>query len=295
MAVGCVLCPHQCKIDRTKTAGRCGCFSQIKAARASLHHWEEPCLSGTNGSGTVFFSGCSLGCVFCQNGEISHEHSGKTISAKQLAEVFINLQNQGAHNINLVTPDHFADKIAEALIIAKADGLNLPVVYNTSGFCSVDTIKMFEGLVNVYLPDFKYMSPEIAKKYSCAEKYPFFAKSAIDEMHRQQPECTFDENGLMTSGVIVRHMLLPGFLYDSKEIIKYLFETYGHSIYISIMSQYTPHGNLENYPEITRRVTKREYNSLVDFAVKLGIENAFIQDGKAADESFIPYFDGRGI
>lgn len=291
----CFLCPHNCGIDRSKTVGRCGQHNEIKASRASLHYWEEPCLSGTNGSGTVFFSGCTLGCVFCQNNEISHQNIGKTISNEHLAEVFINLQNQGAHNINLVTPDHFADQIAKALSIAKSNGLVLPVVYNTSGFCSVNTLKMLDGFIDIYLPDFKYMSSEIAKKYSFASTYPAYAKTAIAEMHRQQPECIFDENGIMTKGVIVRHMLLPGFLYDSKEIVKYLFETYGHSIYISIMSQYTPHGDLKNYPEIDRTVTKREYSSLVDFAVNLGIENAFIQGGKAADESFIPRFDGSGI
>ena len=295
MANGCRLCPHECGIDRSNNTGRCGCTSEITAARASLHYWEEPCLSGTKGSGTVFFSGCTLGCVFCQNNEISHSNNGKSISPQRLSEIFLELQDKGAHNINLVTPDHFADKIADALIISKSNGLNLPIVYNTSGFCRVDTLKMLDGLIDIYLPDFKYMSPEIAKKYSSAEKYPEAAKSAIAEMHRQQPVCRFDNSGIMTKGLIIRHMMLPGFLYDSKAIVKYLFETYGHSIYISLMSQYTPFGNLENFPELNRRVTKREYNSLIDFAVHIGVENAFIQDGKAADESFIPDFDGRGI
>ena len=291
----CRLCPHSCGTDRTKTPGRCGCLSEIKAARASLHHWEEPCLSGTNGSGTVFFSGCTLSCVYCQNSEISHKSTGKIISAQRLAEIFIELQNLGAHNINLVTPDHFADKIADAIMIARLKNFTLPVVYNTSGYCSIDTLKMFDGLVDIYLPDFKYMSSEISKKYSFAENYPETAKAAINEMHRQQPVCQFDENGIMTKGVIVRHMILPGFLYDSKEVVKYLYKTYKNNLYISIMNQYTPHGDLKKYPEICRSVSKREYDALVDFAINLGVENAFIQSGTAADESFIPHFDCRGI
>ncbi len=295
MADGCRLCPHDCGVDRNKIIGRCRCSSEIKVARASLHQWEEPYLSGTNGSGTVFFSGCSLGCVFCQNSEISHKHRGKTISEQRLAEIFLELQKQGAHNINLVTPDHFADKIANALVMAKSNGLSVPVVYNTSGFCYVDTLKMLDGLIDIYLPDFKYMSSEFSKKYSSASNYPEIAKAAIAEMYRQQPLSQFNENGIMTKGLVVRHMMLPGLLYDSKAIVKYLYETYGHNIYISLMSQYTPFGNLENFAELNRRVTKREYNALIDYAINLGIENAFIQDGKAADESFIPDFDGRGI
>lgn len=295
MAEYCRLCPRKCRTDRTKTTGYCGCFAEIKAARASLHYWEEPCLSGTNGSGTVFFSGCTLGCVFCQNAEISRGKSGKTVTTKRLAEIFLELQNMGAHNINLVTPDHFADKIADAITLAKSQSLTVPVIYNTSGYCSEKTLKMLEGLIDIYLPDFKYMSAEISKKYSFAEDYPTAAKAAIAEMQRQQPHCHFDGDGIMTKGVIVRHMILPGFLYDSKAIVKYLYETYKNNIYISLMNQYTPYGNLKTYPELSRTVSKREYDSLVNFAIDIGIENAFIQSGKAADESFIPHFDCRGI
>ncbi len=295
----CTLCPRYCNVDRENgEKGICGQSSQIKAARAALHFWEEPCISGTNGSGTVFFSGCSLHCVFCQNEEIANGTVGKLISVERLAEIFFELEKQGAHNINLVTPGHFMPQIREALILAKKRGLKLPIVYNTSSFESVEALKSMEGLVDIYLPDFKYMDNELAKKYSHAKDYPQKAKAAIAEMVRQTGEPCFDEqgeDGLIKRGTIVRHLTLPGCLNDSKAILKYLYDTYGNQIYISIMNQFTPLSNVAAYPQLNRKITEEEYEELVDYAIELGIEQGFIQEGETAEESFIPDFNCTGI
>lgn len=292
----CLLCPRECGKDRTK--GRmsfCGVGDKIRCARASLHHWEEPCLSGMRGSGTVFFTGCNMGCIFCQNGEISHGGKGIEITTDRLCEIFFELRDAGAHNINLVTAGHFLPKVLEAVKMAKLKGIDIPFVYNSSGYEKADAIARCEGLIDIYLPDFKYIKEESARKYSSAPDYPEVAKSAIAEMVRQKPKCIFDDDGIMQSGVIVRHLLLPTHLAESKKIIKYLRDTYGDSIYISIMSQYTPVGKIEKFSELTDKVSKKDYDELVDFAIDIGIENAFIQEGEAASESFIPDFCGEGI
>lgn len=293
----CTLCPRNCKVNRLEgKRGVCGVTDQIQAARAALHFWEEPCISGERGSGAVFFSGCSMGCVFCQNETISHGKTGEAISIENLADIFLNLQNQKhAHNINLVTPTHYVPQIAEALRIAKKEGLHIPIVYNSSAYEKKETLELMEGLVDIYLPDFKYMDSQISKKYSHAADYSFWAKQALAEMVRQIPEAQFDEEGIMKKGVIVRHLLLPGCRKDSKAVLKYLLETYKNQIYISLMNQYTPMIGIEKYPELNRKITAREYEWMIDYALELGIENGFIQEGETAKESFIPAFDGEGI
>lgn len=291
----CRLCPRRCGVNRVAgEKGLCGESDTIRAGRASLHQWEEPCLSGENGSGTVFFSGCNMGCIFCQNGEISHRGAGISITPERLCEIFFELKEKGAHNINLVTAGHFLPQVLKSVEMAKTQKFDIPFVYNSSGYERVDAIKRCEGLIDIYLPDFKYMDSGMAKKYSNAPDYPEVAKSAMAEMVRQKPLCTFDAD-IMESGVIVRHLLLPGGLSDSKKIIKYLLETYGDKIYISIMSQYTPMGKLENFPELNKTVSQADYDELIDYAIELGAENAFIQEGGAASESFIPDFCGEGI
>lgn len=288
----CNLCPRACNIDRAKTLGVCQVSNRVKVARAALHFWEEPCISGTKGSGAVFFSGCSLHCVFCQNEKISHGKVGQEITIEELAGLYIDLQNQGANNINLVTGTHYIPQIVESVTIAKANGLEIPIIYNTSGYEKAESLKQLEGIVNTYLPDFKYMDSSLAVKYSHAADYPEVAKEAIAEMVRQCGTPVFDEKGFIKSGVIVRQLLLPGHVKDAKAIIKYLYETYSDKIYISMMSQYTPMPQIAaNYPELNRRVTKREYDSLINYAIDLGVENAFIQDRAVAKESFIPEFN----
>lgn len=340
----CCLCPRNCHVDRTQgKTGYCGQTDQIRAARAALHMWEEPCISGDAGSGAVFFSGCTLGCVFCQNHSIAAGSVGKTISVERLAEIFLELQEQKAWNINLVTAGHFAPQVAKALELAKNRGLQIPVVYNTSGYENVETLRMFEGLVDIYLPDFKYLSGELAGTYSHAADYPQVAKAALGEMVRQvgstrfeivsgtmagkitdelsvdvayadgmdqtldgtvsdTDECMRDsepENGVlerMLRGVVVRHLILPGHIAESKKVIRYLYETYGDQIYISIMNQYTPMPGINaRYPELGRKLTPQEYDEVVDYAIELGVENGFIQDGDTAEESFIPTFDTSGV
>lgn len=299
MEAGCNLCPRECGVKRAAgERGVCGQTDRIRAARAALHYWEEPCISGTAGSGTVFFSGCNLHCVYCQNRSISAEKAGKEITGERLSEIFLELQEKGAHNINLVTPGHFAPQIAEALVRAKEGGMSLPVVYNTGSYEYVDTLRQMEGLVDIYLPDFKYMDAGLSLRYSYAEDYSEVAKAAVAEMVRQTGAAVFengDEDGLLKRGTIVRHLVLPGCVEDSKAVVRYLHETYGNSIYISIMNQFTPMPELADYPEINRKVTKEEYEEVVDYAVSIGVECGFIQEGETAEESFIPAFDGEGI
>lgn len=292
----CSLCPRNCHIDRTNgLKGYCKVDDSLVVARAALHMWEEPCISGTNGSGTVFFSGCSVGCVYCQNHNIAKGLAGKIISTERLADIFIELQNKKAHNINLVTPSHYIPHIVEAANISKSNGLNIPIVYNTSGFEKEETLKLLEGIVDVYLPDLKYIDEKIAKKYSNCSDYFIYAKEAIKEMVRQTGEPEFDSEGIMTKGVIVRHMMLPGCLEDSKNIIKYLYDTFGDKIFISIMNQYTPLPHVSLYPEINKKVTDEDYEELIDYAVEIGVENGFIQEGETQLESFIPEFNGEGV
>jgi putative pyruvate formate lyase activating enzyme len=284
-----------CNLDRQVTTGYCGVKNTIRVARAALHFWEEPCISGEEGSGAVFFTGCNLRCVFCQNYQIARAEQGKEITVERLAEIFLELQAQKANNINLVTATHYVPQVAEALSIAKTKGLHIPVVYNCGGYELVETLKLLEGLVDIYLPDFKYVDNERAKRYSRAEDYPEVAKKALAEMVRQQPEAEFDERGIMTKGVIVRHLMLPGGIKDSKAVVNYLYETYGHQIYISLMNQYTPLPHVADYPEIDRKLKKFEYDRLVDYAISLGVENGFIQEGETAKESFIPAFTNEGV
>lgn len=292
----CTLCPKECRADRKGgRAGICGASNKIICARASLHQWEEPCLSGDTGSGTVFFSGCSLNCVFCQNREISHKTKGFPVSEERLLEIFFELKDAGAKNINLVTAGHFLPLVLPVIKKAKEEKIGIPFVYNSSGYEKASALKYCEGLIDIYLPDFKYWDKERAGRYSNANDYPDVAKSAIAEMVRQQPICEFDSRGLMTRGVIIRHLLLPEGLRDAKNILKYLYLRYGDSVYLSVMSQYTPFGEISFFPELMQKVSENEYNELIDYALSLGIENAFIQEGESADESFIPDFSGQGI
>lgn len=333
----CVLCPRKCKVNRNQgEMGVCGQTANIKVARAELHMWEEPCISGSKGSGNVFFSGCSLHCVFCQNHNIANGEAGKEITIDRLAEIFLELQEKGANNINLVTAGQFVPQMVEALKIAKGKGLHLPVVYNTSSYESVETLKLLDGYVDIYLPDLKYVDKELSKRYSHGEDYFQRAKEAIEEMVRQTGEMEFVVEGsidwkvakpereravgkatavererigieeyqirseqgeelVMTRGVIVRHLILPGCVEDSKKVLEYLLGQYGNQIFISIMNQYTPLPHVAEYPELNRKVTREEYEEVVDYAVELGIENGFVQEGEAAAESFIPEFDGSGV
>lgn len=309
----CTLCPRNCHADRANgQTGYCGETDQIRAARAALHMWEEPCISGQAGSGTVFFSGCNMGCVFCQNHTISKGTTGKRISPERLGDIFLELQAQNACNINLVTPAHFIPQIKKALEYAKTSGLSIPVVYNTSSYEKADTLKELDGLIDIYLPDLKYISPALSKKYSFAEDYFIYASSAIQEMVRQAGPPVFapqplsetesgedDYSGpLMKKGVIVRHLMLPGCMEDSRKVLEYLYSTYKNDIYVSIMNQYTPipsYLDAQAYPELNRTVSPKEYDKLTDYALRIGIENGFIQEGTTCLESFIPLFDCSGI
>lgn len=292
----CLLCPRKCGTNRrTGQTGVCGVSSEIKVARAALHYWEEPCTSGKRGSGAVFFSGCSLHCVFCQNREISDGKEGKVISKERLSDIFMELAGKGANNINLVTPGQYIPDIVWAVNDAKSRGMKLPIIYNTSGYENVTELKLLEGIVDVYLPDFKYMDSTLSARYSRAKDYPSVAKQALSEMVRQQPDVVIDDaTGLIQKGVIVRQLLLPGHVNDAKAVLKYLYDTYHDHVYISMMSQFTPIA-LKDYPEINRTVTRREYERLVDYALEIGITNAFIQEGDVAKNSFIPAFDCEGV
>lgn len=265
------------------------------AARAALHFGEEPCISGEEGSGTVFFSGCSLRCIYCQNYQIADASVKKEITVDGLCRIFFELKAKGANNINLVTPTHYAIQISEAILKAKARGFDLPFVYNCSGYESVETLKRISGLIDVYLTDFKYMDSTLAEKYSHAFNYPDVAKKALEEMYKQCPQPVFNEKNIMQKGIIVRHLLLPGCVQNAKDVVGYVYGLYGDDVYFSLMSQYTPLKNVSKYPELNRRVTKAEYDELVDYAVELAIKNAFVQEGECAEESFIPCFDYEGL
>ena len=293
---GCMLCPRECNVDREHGEnGICGVSGTgIMGARAALHMWEEPCISGEVGSGTVFFSGCPLHCVYCQNYDLARAERGDYITTERLADIFVELQEKGAANINLVTPTHYTSQIMEAVRLARGKGLHLPIVYNCSGYEKVETLRMLEGIVDIYVTDFKYMDVELAKRYSKAPDYPEIAKAALAEMARQCPNAQFDQNGMMEKGVIVRHLLLPGHLKNAKNVVQYVYETYGDKVYLSLMNQYTPLPQVKDYPEINRKVTEAEYAELVDYAVDLGVENGFIQEGETAEESFIPPFNYEG-
>lgn len=292
----CTLCPRNCKVNRNNNEkGFCGAGKNVRVARAALHYYEEPCISGNIGSGTVFFSYCNLKCVFCQNHQISTENFGKEISIERLSNMFLELQKKGALNINLVTPTHYVPQIIEALKQAKKEGLCIPIIYNTSSYENVETIKLLKGYIDIYLPDFKYFNSKYGLKYSNVKNYFEYASKAIDEMIRQVGECIFDEDKIMKKGVIIRHLILPGLKEDSKKILKYIYDNYKDKVYVSIMNQYTPLENVKNYNEINRKVTNEEYNEVVNYAIDLGITKGFIQEDGTVDESFIPNFDCKGI
>ena len=310
----CRLCPRNCGVDRTARSGFCEMTSELRISRVGLHMWEEPCISGTTGSGTIFFTGCSLGCVFCQNHEISrrktlpssvpdasatntdevassdpYERSGRVYSIEEFANAMLDLQAQGANNINFVTGTHFVPHIIEGVRLAREKGLSIPTLFNCGGYESAETIRSLEGTIDIYLPDMKYFSEKISAKYSHAPDYFERAKKAIAEMVRQCPEQVFDENGLMKKGVIVRHLMLPGLLFDSKHVLDYLCETYGNRITISLMNQYTPMPGVPE--ELSRPLPPEHYRAMVDHLSLLGQENAFIQEGGTVSESFIPDFE----
>ncbi len=292
----CNICPRKCNADRTNGKyGICGVGDKFIIARAALHMWEEPCISGDTGSGTIFFSGCNLNCIFCQNTDISHERFGKEITDERLLEIMFELKKKGAANINLVTPSHFAERLVSVLQRAKKEGLAIPVVYNSGGYEKVETLKKLAELVDIYMPDFKYWDLSLAEEYSKAKNYPEIARAAISEMVRQQPKVVFDKDGMMQKGVLIRHMMMPGHLDDSKKVMKYLYETYGERVYFSIMSQYTPTKAVENHPTLKNRVSEEEYDALIDFCCDMGMENAFTQEGESAEESFIPPFTLEGV
>lgn len=292
----CTLCPRECKVDRTNNEiGLCGVSNKIKVARIAPHYYEEPPISGKNGSGAIFFSGCNLKCIYCQNYDISKFNFGKNITITKLAEKMIELQNMNVHNINLVTPTHYIPQIRKAIIKAKKMGLNIPIVYNTGGYEKAESLKLLDGLIDVYLPDLKYFDDILAIKYSKAPNYFNIAIDAIEEMYKQTGPIEFDKNGMIKKGVIVRHLLLPGQIEDSKKILKYLNFIYNNNIFISIMNQYTPLDTVKNIPELNKTVTEKEYDELINYACDLGIKSAFIQEGKTCEESFIPKFDLTGI
>lgn len=285
----CSICPRHCNVDRKNSLGYCKSGENFRLARAALHFWEEPCISGKNGSGTVFFSGCNLRCVYCQNYEISHGNKGIEVSESRLVEIFENLVSQGAENINLVNPTHYAYQLSQVLKKWKSP---VPVVYNSSGYEEVETLKLLEGLVDIYLPDLKYIRGDKALKYSKAEDYFEKASLAIKEMRRQVSD-TF-ENGMMKTGLIVRHLILPRNTNSSLEIIDWFKENLPNT-YLSLMAQYVPCGDLTDYPEISRKITQREYDKVVDYALNSGLDKIFVQELQSADEKFIPPFDFEGV
>jgi len=287
----CHLCPRSCGANRLAgEKGICGCDSRLLIARAALHMWEEPCISGEEGSGTVFFSGCALGCVFCQNQPIAKAEAGRFISMERLVEIFFELQSQGANNINLVTAGHYIPQVATALQEAKGKGLQIPIVYNSGGYELPESLKLLEGLVDIYLPDYKYSSPAAAKEYSNAMDYPQVALDAIREMLRQVGSPQMDETGMMYKGVQVRHLVLPGHSKESRQALYQLYQAFGEQIGLSIMNQYTPMPQVADHPLLSRRVTQKEYESVIRYALQIGWQNALIQEEDAATESFIPHF-----
>ena len=287
----CTLCPRACGVNRNSgEKGVCTQTSAVKIGRSALHFWEEPCISGENGSGTIFFSGCPLRCIYCQNYNLGRGNVGEELREKELWEVFIKLQNEGAHNINLVTAEHFAPHIKDAVIKARENGLKIPVLLNSSGYVSLETLDILKDVIDIFLVDFKYMDKDIAKKYSFSPDYPQIAKNAIKKMLEITGEAVFDEDGMMKKGVLVRHLCLPSHTDDSKNVIKYLFETYGTKILYSIMRQYTPMKVCNEYENLCRKITDAEYDEVIDFCIEIGIEDAFIQDDECALESYIPEF-----
>ena len=287
----CIICPRECKVNRCNgELGFCKANDKIKIGGYHLHMWEEPVITGKNGSGTIFFSYCNLSCIYCQNYEITSNSVGEEITIERLSDIMLELEKRRATNINLVTPTHYISQIKEALIIAKNKGLIIPIVYNTSCYEKVSSLKLLDGLVNIYLPDFKYFDNDLGK-YSKVNNYFEYASLALEEMYRQVGKPVYNKEGNLLKGVIVRHLVLPGHVDDSKKVIKYLYDKYGNDIIYSIMNQYTPVRKLK-YDNLNRRVTEEEYDSVIDYAYDVGIRNCFVQDEESQDESFIPIFKG---
>lgn len=287
----CKICPHKCEVNRLKgEVGRCKSTDEIKIALASLHQYEEPCISGCNGSGTIFFSNCNLTCKYCQNYEISQQGKGFEVSIEELAKIMLDEQNNGAHNINLVTPTMYVVQIIEAIKLAKSKGLNLPIIYNTNGYESIETIKMLKGYINVYMPDLKYYSDDIAKKYSNIDKYFEIATKAIKEMINQVGYPVFDENGMITKGVIIRHLVLPNYIQNTKNILKWIKENLSDRIYVSIMAQYFPTYKAKEDLLINRKINKKEYKQIETFLYTLDLKNGYIQELGEHEEEYVPDF-----
>ncbi|MEG0772458.1 radical SAM protein [Clostridium sp.] len=292
----CNLCPRDCNADRTtNTFGFCKSSSILKVAKAYPHMWEEPCISGEKGSGTVFFSNCNLSCVFCQNHEISHAAVGKEISTQRLSAIFLELEKKGCHNINLVNPTHYVSKIIEGINLAREKGLKVPIAYNTNGYEKIKTIKELEGYIQIYIPDLKYFEDKYAIKYSKAPNYFNIASKAIAEMVGQVGKPVFNEQGMMQSGVIIRHLMLPGLLFDSKKVVDYIYKAFGDDVYLSLMNQYTPMYDAKDYPEINKFLNPKHYDSLIDHCLEIGYKNAFIQESGTSSQIFVPHFNLEGI
>lgn len=292
----CSICPRNCRIDRTKgQIGYCQSGHEIKAALASVHMWEEPPISGSCGSGTIFFSGCNLRCVFCQNYTISSENSGKTISTERLSEIMLEQQARGVHNINLVTATHFIPSIIKAVQKAKNNGLKIPIVYNTGGYEKVESIKMLEGTVDIYLPDIKYFSSELSLKYSGASDYFSYASEAVLEMYHQTGNNIYDDNGIMKSGVIIRHMIMPSHREDSYKVLDWIRDNIGTEACVSLLSQYTPAYNAEKYKEINRKLMSLEYTRVIEHFFDIGLKNGFMQEKSSAESKYTPIFDLSGL
>lgn len=289
----CEICPHRCKVNRANgIKGRCKCDDKIKIALASIHNFEEPCISGTKGSGTVFFSNCNLNCIYCQNYEISQLGKGKEITIHELAEIFLDQQRNNVHNINLVTPTMYALQIIEAIKIAKKQGLNIPIIYNTNGYENIETIKLLNGLIDVYLPDLKYFSNTIAVKYSNANNYFKIATAAIKEMYNQVGTAKFDEEGIIKKGVIIRHLVLPNHIQNSKNILKWIKENMPEDVYVSVMAQYFPTYKAKEDAYINRKLTKKEYKEIENYLYTLNIENGYIQELGEHEEEYVPNWNG---
>ena len=287
----CTLCPHECKVNRLENNnGRCRAGKNVKIGLTQVHKFEEPCISGESGSGTVFFTGCNLSCVFCQNYKISQEYKGREITIEELADEFIFLQEKNVNNINLVTGFMYVPQIIEAIKIAKEKGLNIPIVYNTSGYESVETLKLLEGYVDIYLPDFKYYYNELGEEYSKVKNYFEVVIDAINEMRRQQPENIFDENGIMKKGIIIRHLVLPNHIRNSKRVLKYIKDEFGKDTLISVMAQYFPSNIADKYENINRKLNEEEYDSILEYLEILGLENGFVQDLEDEEEKYVPDF-----
>lgn len=286
------MCPHKCLVDRENNKqGFCNAGSKIKIALANVFHYEEPCISGKNGSGTIFFSNCNLRCVYCQNYEISSEGKGKEITVQELADIFLKLQEKNVNNINLVTPTIYALQIKEAIILAKEKGLNLPIIYNSSGYENIDTLRELEGCIDIYLPDFKYASDDIAFKYSGIKNYVENATNAIFEMYRQVGNVQIDNDGIIKKGLIIRNLILPNNVRNTKKVLEWISNNIGKDVYVSIMAQYFPTNRSNEFSEINRKINKREFKIIERYLFELGFNNGYIQSLEECEEKYVPKFD----